>query len=263
MEGPVNLNANLEVKADVEVKADLTEGVTALAQSGGRFVDAFANLVNQLPTGVRAVADIVRDWRGRRSSNALAVLEGATPLLNEDAQAPDDDWVDELLDLAGKRSKQDFQRMLSRLFALECNTIDSVPLRYINFMAALDKDVLEEFAYYLGWYDLSWGRIIKGDPAASVPIPQYVVQANLIIHHAMGYQITLSNDQPIAYVISHGDQHYRFSFPPRADVPLGCYQLTSFGEMVLELLDPRPPSRSEALTDKAKLWEAFKTEATE
>lgn len=260
MTDPIKIEAKVDAKIDAKV--DLTEGVTTLARSTGNFIDGLTNWLTLVPHGVRTVGSLIRDWRDdRRSRNALAVLEGATPLLNGDAQAPDDDWVDEFLDLAGKRSKADFQKMLSRLFALECNTPDSVPLRYINFMAALDRDVLEEFAYYLGWYDPSWRRVIKGGSDVPNPIPQYVVQANLITYHPLGYQGTLRNDQGASSAFSDGDQHYRFSFPPGADVPLGHYSLTGFGKMVLELLDHRPVLRKEALTERVELWKAFKTEA--
>ena len=88
-------------------------------------IKASEDLWNGLNAIMRLIPDTARDvgarlmeehgvWQGtRRMRNIAAATALAVPEMNADATAPDDDWLSEWFDLAGKRSHQDWQDALA------------------------------------------------------------------------------------------------------------------------------------------------------
>ena len=238
MESPIRL----------EVKADLT-----------RSVESWATLV---PDGLRAIGtrmvelfDYKRD--SRRAENAIAVVEKAIPLMNEDAEAPDEDWLDEFLDLASKRSLADLQKMLANVLARESSTPGTIPQRYIQFMAAIDMEVVDEFIDFCQWVVPSIKQVVVND---DIFIPDALIEARLVEVFAVGHSISANRD--VRHPIIVGGVTHWFNFPRGTNAPLGKYSLTSFGKLVFDLLDPKPTRSPEADEFLLTLWGPYK-EATE
>ena len=224
------------------IKADLSESLN--------------NVVSMLPDALRAVGarlteeyDYRRDQR--RMRNIVNAADLALPDINEDATAPDDDWMTEWFDLASKRSYADWQKAMGKMLASEANEPGSVPLRYFVDMARLDKQVLDEFKEYCAWYVHGLGEIVR----EGTRVPHYIAEANLI-EYGIAIRTRRMQKAPIAAeflttningeIIRMRNEDY--------DLPMGNYWLTNFGKFVYGLLDPKPPLSPELAPSLRELW---------
>ena len=228
------------MESPIRVQADLTEGITA-----------FLRLV---PDGMRAVGerlteeyDYRRDSRRMRNITTAAAL--AVPDMGKDATAPDDDWLTEWFDLASKRSHPDWQKAMAKMLTYESNAPNSVPLRYFTDMARLDKDVIDEFKKYCGYYVDEIDNIVKNDGA----IPRFIAEANLVTRTSLGVDLHLrqSGNEPLPVraageIIRIKNGEYR--------LPVGTIRLTNFGQFVYSLLDPKPPPAPGLADSLRALW---------
>ncbi len=227
----------------IPVKADLSESLN--------------NVVSLLPDALRAVGgrlteeyDYRRDQR--RMHNIVNAAELALPDFGKNPTAPDDDWMTEWFDLASKRSYADWQKAMGKMLASEVNEPGSVPLRYFVDMARLDKQVLDEFAEYCGWYVPGLGEIVRSGQG----VPRYIDEANLIEHVLFGRSKPL--DKPTTgwrfadingEIILLRNEAY--------NLPIGDYCLTNFGKFVYGLLDPKPPLSPELAPGLRELWKDY------
>ena len=216
------------MQSPIRVTADLSEGLNAL--------------LLLIPNGVKAIGerlteeyDYRRDTRRMRNIANAAAL--AIPEIKETATAPDDDWMTEWFDLASKRSYQEWQHAMGKMLANETNEPGSVPLRYFVDMARLDKEVIEEFRHYCGWYVPEYRIIAR----KSTNVPRHIVQANLVEHSPIFYSIhihKLTNQEKhtieaTGEIISLRNEEQ--------DIPVGNHKITEFGRFLYTLLDPKPP----------------------
>lgn len=227
------------------VKADLSESIN--------------NWLNLFPDGARAVGvrlmeeyDYRRDQR--RMHNIVNAANLALPDIGENATAPDDDWMTEWFDLASKRSYADWQKAMGKMLASEVNEPGSVPLRYFVDMARLDKQVMDEFAEYCGWYVSDLAQIVR----KGTRIPRYIGEANLIEHSAVGRSFHILK-RPIAEKFLTTDINGEITRIRNedCDLPIGNYWLTNFGKFVYGLLDPKPPLSPELAPSLRELWKAY------
>lgn len=227
------------------VKADLSESLN--------------NVVNLLPDALRAVGERLTeeyDYRRdqRRMHNIVDAANLALPDIGENPTAPDDDWMTEWFDLASKRSYADWQKAMGKMLASEVNEPGAVPLRYFVDMARLDKQVLDEFAEYCGWYVTSLREIVR----KGTRIPRYIGEANLIEHGALGRSVLIS-EAPITakFLVTSINGEIIRTRNAECDLPIGNYWLTNFGKFVYELLDPKPPLSPELAPSLRELWKDY------
>ena len=234
----------------IPVKADLSESLN--------------NVVNLLPDALRAVGgrlteeyDYRRDQR--RMGNIVDAAELALPDIGEDPTAPDDDWMTEWFDLASKHSYADWQKAMGKMLASEVNEPGSVPLRYFVDMARLDKQVLDEFAEYCGWYVPGLREIVREGRI----VPRYICDANLIEHEAFGRTLTIGEATTVWRFANINGEIIRLR-NEAFDLPIGSYCLTNFGKFVYGLLDPKPPLSPELAPSLRELWKdyLYKDDAT-
>lgn len=222
------------------IKADLSESLN--------------NWLNLLPDGARAIGERFmeeRDYRRdqRRMHNIVNAAYLALPDIDENATAPDDDWMTEWFDLAGKRSRADWQKAMGKMLASEANEPGAVPLRYFVDMARLDKQVLDEFREYCGWYVPELGEVVRTGQG----VPRYVCEANLIRHSLFGSSKPLDKPTTGSRITNINGELIRLR-DEAYNLPIGDYSLTNFGKFVYGLLDPKPPLSPELATSLRELW---------
>lgn len=194
--------------------------------------------------------------QSRRFRNAFEIFSRSAPHLNDTAQEPDDDWLDEFFEIASRRSNADLRQLLMHVFAREANVPGTIPLRYIQFMKALDKEVLEAFIDFCQWvYPLLVQSFVPDD----IVIPDLLVESQLVTIYATGHKIHADRD--IRHPVTVEGVTHWFRFPRGIDAPIGKYGLTSFGKMVYELLDPQPDWSLDAGYHVLSLWDLYKEES--
>ena len=227
------------------VKADLSESLN--------------KVVSLLPDALRAVGGRLTeeyDYRRdrRRMHNIVNAAELALPDIGENPTAPDDDWMTEWFDLASKRSYADWQKAMGKMLASEVNEPGSVPLRYFVDMARLDKQVLDEFAEYCGWYVSGLDQIVR----EGTRIPRYIGEANLIEHGGLGRNLhILESPTSTEFLITNINGEIIRIRNEDCDLPIGNYWITNFGKFVYGLLDPKPPLSPVLAPGLRELWKDY------
>lgn len=230
------------MESPIKIHADLTEGI-----------NAFLRLI---PDGMRAVGerlteeyDYRRDSRRMRNITTAAAL--AVPDMDKDATAPDDDWLTEWFDLASKRSHPDWQKAMAKMLAYESNAPNSVPLRYFSDMARLDKDVMDEFMAYCGYYVEAIGDIVKETKLS----PIFIAEANLVTYLGTATVIFIThprgNRPYLCFQVAGEIIRIKNS---KYEVQTGQIKLTNFGRFVYSLLDPKPPPAPGLADSLRALW---------
>ena len=230
------------MESPIRVQADLTEGITA-----------FLRLV---PDGMRAVGerlteeyDYRRDSRRMRNITTAAAL--AVPDMDKDATAPDDDWLTEWFDLASKRSHPDWQKAMAKMLTYESNAPNSVPLRYFTDMARLDKDVMDEFREFCGYYVGDLEAIVRRDDAKA----NFIIEANLVSYILFqDWHIEIHKAENVRFLhLAVADEIIRIK-NGGFKLPIGNVHLTNFGRFVYSLLDPKPPPAPGLADSLRALW---------
>lgn len=235
------------MESPVRVEADITEGVNSW--------------LTLLPEGIRAIGNRVMEgydhWRSqRRAKNVMDTFSQAIPDIDETtAVVPEPDFLDEWVDLVSKRSDPGVQQLLAKAMAQEANTPGSVPLRHIVDMARLDKQVLDEFAEYCGWYVPGPNQVILDRPN----IPRYVLGANLIEQSTFGHlQPIPTVDRRSPYVrVTLTNGEIIFLRNEKANIPMGNNRLTEFGEFIYGLLDDKPDQSPGLASHLRELWKDY------
>ena len=234
------------MESPVRVEADLTEGVNSW--------------LTLLPEGIRAIGNRVMEgydhWRSqRRAKNVMETFSKAVPDIEEaTAVAPEPDFLDEWVDLVSKRSDPGVQQLLAKAMAQEANNPGSVPLRHIVDMARLDKQVLDEFAEYCGWYIADLNQIVR----KGTRIPRYMGEANLIEHSPLERSLHIpESPTSTGFLITNINGEIIRTRNEDCDLPLGNYWLTNFGKFVYGLLDPKPPLSPELVPGLRELWKDY------
>ena len=243
----------MSIESPVRATADLTKTVNSWGTAAPDFARGIVGRLGELTDFGLDFLYAKRGVRSRRFLNQFEIIDTAIPQMREDAQVPDDDWLDEFLDLAGKRSRADLQQMLAKVLAQESNTPGNVPQRYIHFMADIDKDVIDEFIDFCQWMAIpSLKTIVARD---NIQLPSGLIEARLVTHSPAGFEITLDSD--MHNFLQWEDMDHRFNFPAGARIPVGNFALTSFGEMIYDLLDPKPAISPEVNQLLLSLWKRY------
>lgn len=188
----------------------------------------------------------------RRARNTVAAVVMSSPDLREDARTPDEDWVSEWINLASKRSREEWTAALSKMLTMECNKPGSVPLRYFTRMHSLDDVVLREFSHLCGWR----ANVVTNEVNLIVPdsiTPVHTTEVGLVEMVSGGSSWTrklhrnpLKPGQVLpdalldVYRVQTGEQPILLKYEEGVSLHLGPCRLTTFGELVLSLLDPPP-----------------------
>lgn len=226
----------------IRVTADLSEGLNAI--------------LRLIPDGARAVGErLMEEWDDRRDSrrmrNIAAAAVLAVPEMNADATAPDDDWLSEWFDLASKRSHQDWQHAIAKMLSNESNAPGSVPLRYFTDMARLDKDVLDLFRAYCGYYVSDLGDIVKTERTFTYTL---IAGANLVFHHDRPTVFHIHQRSNALYQSVDVSGRRILIKNGKYELPMGNIRLTDFGRFIYSLLDHPPPQAPDQMESLREMW---------
>ena len=81
-------------------------------------------------------------------SNQTKIIENASKYIEENGspEKVDEDWISSFMDKAKLVSSDEFQQILGKIMAVECNTPNSIPKGLLHILTQMDRDDAKAFA---------------------------------------------------------------------------------------------------------------------